>query len=75
MKNLWSSDGSSMVQNTVNHTALHAAVRLGTPVSTSAIWRVAVSRSATSAPKTFSAIWGTSSFQSPMQQTCLSQHA
>jgi hypothetical protein len=80
MKNLNSSDISSMVLNTVNPTALRGSVCLGTPVSTALIWGAAAVRSATSAfgafnrTKNFSAIWGTCPFRSPLQQTWPGQH-
>jgi hypothetical protein len=76
MKNLQSSDISSMVQSTVNN----AAVRLATPVSTAAIWGLNVFSGRNSAiwgtsavggangRQDFSAIWGTSGLWTPIRQ-------
>jgi hypothetical protein len=86
MKTLKSSDLNMMVLNTMNNTLNYAAVRLSTPISTSAIWGFDAFPGASSAiwgtlgasaqrtsPST--AIWGTCPFRAPVQQSAAGQHS
>ncbi len=82
MKNLMSSDMNPMVLHMDN-----AAIRLATPVNTSALWGVHAVSGANSAvwgtspaqganwTPPSSAVWGTCAVQAPMQQMWAGRHS